>query len=66
MLENILHAFQHEGYDAYIKDGIVIVSLEEFDLYRVFVEKTIFLHSVDTGRTLNFKDYDEFLYFLES
>lgn len=66
MLEKILDALHKEGYDAHIKDNIIFVSVEEFDLYRIFVENTIFLHSIDTGRTLNFKTYDEFLYFLES
>lgn len=66
MLEKILQALRDEGYDTNVKDNIIFVSVDEFDLYRIFVENTIFVKSVDTGRSLNFKTYDEFLYFLES
>lgn len=66
MKDKILQALRDEGYDANEVDGIICVSVEEFDLYRISVKETIFLHSVDTGRALNFKTYDEFLYFLES
>lgn len=65
MLE-ILNAFRHEGYDAHIKGETIYVSIHEFDLYRVTVkDSTIFLKSVDTGRTVEF-DYNQFLLFLES
>lgn len=66
MLEKILQALRDEGYDAHEMAGTVYVSVEEFDLYRVFYDDKIRVHSVDTGRDLIFNNFNEFLYFLES
>lgn len=66
MLEKILQTLRDEGYDANVINRIVYVSVEEFDLYRITYDESIKVHSIDTGRDLIFKTYDEFLYFLES
>ncbi|UNY46954.1 hypothetical protein PQB73_gp259 [Cronobacter phage LPCS28] len=67
MLEKILQALRDEGYDANVIKGTIYVSVEEFDLYRIYHDETsIRVHSVDTGRDVMFKNYNEFLYFLES
>lgn len=66
MLEKILQTLRDEGYDANVINDIVYVSVEEFDLYRITFDDIIKVHSIDTGRDLIFKTYDEFLYFLES
>lgn len=66
MLEKVLQDLRDEGYDANVVNNIIHVSVEEFDLYRIFVDEKIRLHSVDTGRDLIFYNYNEFLYFLET
>lgn len=66
MLEKILQALRDEGYEANVIDKVIYVSVEEFDLYRITHDESIKVHSIDTGRDLIFKTYDEFLYFLES
>lgn len=66
MLDDILNALHDEGYNTVIKDGVICVSIDEFDLYRIWIDYSIYVKSVDTGRTLNFSSYDKFLYFLES
>lgn len=67
MLEKILQALRDEGYDANVIENIIYVSVEEFDLYRIFHdEPKIRVHSIDTGRDVIFNNFNEFLYFLES
>lgn len=66
MLEDILNALHDEGYNTEIQNGVICVSVDEFDLYRIWIDSSIYVKSIDTGRTLNFSSYDKFLYFLES